>query len=118
MAIKVLINALGQQIISDVKQVENSETGEVLAYWLREPRICAYEAAEDQDGLSVRFASTCLVGVTGEYSVRADHIVSILDPREEVLEAYRANAFPTAEEAAEEATAAEVEVVTEEEAAE
>ena len=101
MTIKVLINTLGQHIIADVKQVENSETNEVLAYWLREPRLISYLANEDGEGLSIRFITTCLVGVTGEYSVRADHIVSILDVREDVLEAYRAQAFPTVEEAVE-----------------
>ena len=99
MSIKVLINTLGQHIIADVKQVENSETNEVIAYWLREPRLVSYQLGEDGEGVSIRFVTTCLVGVTGEYSVRADHIVSILDVREDVLEAYRANAFPTIEDA-------------------
>ena len=98
MSIKVLINAIGQQIIADVKQVENSETNEVIAYWLREPRLISY-APDENGGVSVRFGSTCTVGVTTEYSVRADHIVSILDAREDVLEAYRAAAFPTVEDA-------------------
>ena len=99
MAIKVLINALGQHQIADVKQVENTETGEVLAYWLREPRLISYVANADGNGVSINFVTTCAVGVTGEYSVRADHIVSILDAREDVLEAYRAAAFPTVEDA-------------------
>lgn len=109
MSIKVLINALGQHLIADVKQIENSDTGEVLAYWLREPRLCSYVPNEDKTGVSVRFVSTCTIAVTGEYSVRADHIVSILDPREEVLEAYRTQVFPTVEETV--AEAAQVEVV-------
>ena len=99
MSIKVLINALGEHIIADVKQVENSETGDVIAYWLREPRLISYQAGENGD-ISIRFITTCLAGVTGEYSVRADHIVSILDAREEVLIAYREQAFPTLEETA------------------
>ena len=111
MAIKVLINALGQHIISDVKQVENSETGEVLAYWLREPRLISYQGNTETNNIDIRFITTCLAGVTGEYSVRADHIVSIVDAREEVLEAYRAQAFPTVEEVQEEvAEVAQVEV--------
>ena len=98
MSIKVLINAIGQHLIADVKQVENSETNEVLAYWLREPRLISY-SSDEQGQLQVRFVSTCSVGVTTEYSVRADHIVSILDAREDVLESYRALAFPTVEDA-------------------
>lgn len=110
MSIKVLINAIGQHLIADVKQVENSETNEVLAYWLREPRLISY-SADENGGVQVRFVTTCHVGVTTEYSVRADHIVSILDAREDVLEAYRAAAFPTVEDA----VTAAVEVAEEEE---
>lgn len=120
MTIKILINALGEQTIAEVKQVENSETNEILAYWLREPRVIAYQPDEN-GGINIRFISTCLAGITGEYSVRAEHIVSILDPREEVLEAYRANAFPTVEETAvvaeQEGEVAPTEVVAEEETA-
>ena len=54
MSIKVLINAIGQHLIADVKQVENSETNEVLAYWLREPRLISY-SADDQGQLSDSF---------------------------------------------------------------
>jgi len=112
MAIKVLINALGQHIISDVKQVENSETGEVLAYWLREPRLISYQANTETNSVNINFITTCLAGVTGEYSVRADHIVSIIDAREEVLESYRSQVFPTLEETLEEAAeVAQVEIV-------
>ena len=100
MAIKVLINALGQHTIADVKQVENSDTGEVLAYWLREPRLISYQADQDAQNVSIKFITTCLAGVTGEYSVRADHIVSILDARTDVEEAYRTQAFPTLEDTA------------------
>lgn len=114
MSIKVLINAIGQQLIADVKQVENSETNEVIAYWLREPRLISYVPNEDQDGVSVRFGTTCAVAIATEYSVRADHIVSIIDPREAVLEEYRRIAFPTLEETVE----SDVVVETEEEAAE
>lgn len=108
MSIKVLINAIGQHMIADVKQVENTETNEVIAYWLREPRLISY-TADEQGQVSVRFVTTCTVAVTTEYSVSASHIVSILDPREDVLEAYRAAAFPTVDGA----TTAEVEVVEE-----
>ena len=114
MSIKVLITALGQQIIADVKQVENSETNELLAYWLREPRLISYVPNEAQDGVSVRFGSTCAVAVTTVSSARADHVVSILDHRESGLVEDRRRAFPTLEET----TESDVVVETEEEAAE
>ena len=34
MAVKVLVNALGQHILADTKQIENKETGDVVGYWL------------------------------------------------------------------------------------
>ena len=95
MSIKVLLTSIGQQIIADVKQVENTETGDIIAYWLREPRLVHYQTNEENGQIEVRFLSTCTVAVTTEYSVRADHIASILDPREDVLNSYRAQAFPT-----------------------
>ena len=104
MSIKVLINALGQHLIADVKQVEDADTNEVLAYWLREPRLISYVPNEDKTGVNVRFITTCAVAITGEYSVRAEHIVSILDPREAVLEEYRRQAFPNLDEVTETAT--------------
>ena len=114
MSIKVLITALGQHLIADVKQVENSETEEVIAYWLHEPRLISYTANEAKDGVNIRFITTCAVAVATDYSVRADHIVSILDPRDTVLEEYRRIAFPTLEEVTETADV----VVEAEEAAE
>jgi len=114
MSIKVLITAIGQHLIADVKQVENSETEEVIAYWLREPRLISYVPNETQDGVNIRFVTPCAVAVATEYSVRADHVVSILDPRDTVLEEYRRQAFPTLDEV----TESDVVVETEEEAAE
>lgn len=96
MAIKVLINAIGQQLIADVKQVENSDTNEVIAYWLREPRVLHFVANEEGPGVNVRFLDTCIAAVNTEYSVRADHIVSILDPKEEIEKSYSDLVFPDA----------------------
>ena len=42
MAIKVLINSIGQHIIADVKSVTNRETEELVAYWVTEPRRVVY----------------------------------------------------------------------------
>ena len=87
MATKVLVTAIGQQIIADVKQVENKETKDVIGYWLTNPRVVGYKVGEDEQ-VTVNFGSYCLVSNDTEFSVRADHIVSILEPRPEVLERY------------------------------
>ena len=110
MSIQVLVNALGQHLIADVKQVENTETGEILAYRLLEPRLVAYSADQETKAITVNFISTCAVAVTSEYDVRADHIVSILPPLPDVEEAYRAEAFPAP--VAAEAEEGEAEVAT------
>ena len=44
MAIKVLINELGQHLIADVSQVTNKETEELIAYWVKNARLVSYEA--------------------------------------------------------------------------
>ena len=108
MTVKILINNLGQHTIADVRQVSDKETEEILAYWVKEPRTISYRKAAEGEGVSVDFMSPCPVAVTTEYAVRADSIVSILDPVPQILEKYVeiVNAVP-AEAAAEEAPAAE-----------
>ncbi len=93
MATKILINQIGQQLIADVKQVENKETKDVVGYWLTEPRVINYDTTED-GSVSVNFGTYCLVSADTEFSVRAESIVTILDPREEVLERYTAMTTP------------------------
>ena len=87
MAIKVLVTQIGQQLLADVKQVENKETKEIVGYWLTNPRTVNYDTTEDGQ-VSVNFGTYCLVSNETEFSVRAEHIVAILEPREEVLERY------------------------------
>ena len=87
MAIKVLVTAIGQQIVADVKQVENKETKEVVGYWLTNPRVVTYQT-DDEGNVGVNFGSYCLVSNEVEFSVRAEHIVTILEPRPEVVERY------------------------------
>ena len=93
MAIKVLVTQLGQQLLAEVKQVENKETKEIVGYWLTDPRTVNYDQAEDGQ-VSVNFGTYCLVSNETEFSVRAEHIVAILEPREEVLERYSAIVAP------------------------
>ena len=39
MSIKVLVTAVGQHVIADIKQIENKDTEEVVGYWLENPRV-------------------------------------------------------------------------------
>ena len=93
MAVKVLVNSIGQHIISDVKQVENTDTKEVLAYWVKEPRIATYVTTEEGN-LSLRFAPYCLISNESEFSIRAEHIVSILEPTEAVVKSWEGAVYP------------------------
>ena len=93
MALKLLVNALGQHLLADVKQVENSDTNEVIAYWVKEPRAISYQN-NGEGGTSINFIHPCPIAVEQEYSVRADHIVSILTPTEQVAEAYTNLVYP------------------------
>ncbi len=93
MAVKILVTAIGQQIVADVKQIENKETNEIVGYWLAQPRVVQYTQDEDEN-IGVNFVSYCLVSDESEFSIRADHIVSILDPRPSVLEGYNKLVFP------------------------
>ena len=88
MAVKILVNNLGQHTIADVQQVSNKETEELIAYWVKEPRIISYRQAEEGPGLAIDMSSPCPVGVTTEYAIRADFVVSILDPIAEIEAKY------------------------------
>ena len=92
MTVKILMTAVGQHLIADVKSVTNRDTEELLAYWLTEPRMITYMQAED--GTAVRLSSPCPVAITTEYSVAKDHIASILDPTEAILEHYNKEVNP------------------------
>ena len=88
MTVKVLVTAIGQQIVTTAKQIENKETGDLVGYWLSNPRVVGYTPNEDDNGLSVNFAPYCLVSDESEFSIRSEHIVAILEPRLDVVEAY------------------------------
>ena len=88
MTVKILVNSLGQHTIADVRQVSNKETEEIVAYWVKEPRNIVYRQAEDGNGIAIDFSPTCPVAVTTEYAIRADFVVSILDPIAEVEQKY------------------------------
>ena len=89
MTVKVLVTQLGQQIVSEAKQIENKESGDLVGYWLENPRVVNYSRGEGEDqGLQVNFGPYCLVSDEAAFSVRSEHIVAILEPRADVLEAY------------------------------
>ena len=90
MAVKVLVNAIGQHIVAEVKQVENKETGDLVAYWLENPRLVSYVARpqEEGGGVTVNFGNVCPLSDEQAFSVRSEHIVSILEPRDDVVSSY------------------------------
>ena len=88
MTVKVLVTTIGQQIIADIKQVENKDTKEVIAYWLKDPRTISYSVDEEQQ-INVAFGQFCVVSSDTEFSFRADAVASILEPRPEVVERYQ-----------------------------
>jgi hypothetical protein len=101
MAVKVLVNAVGQHIVAEVKQVENKETGELVAYWLENPRLVNYSVRSEEEGggLSVNFGTMCPLSDEQAYSVRSEHIVSILEPRDDVAASYNDIVAPAQAEA-------------------
>ena len=88
MTVKLLVTALGQQIVSEAKQIENKETGDLVGYWLENPRVVGYTQNEEQGGLSVSFGPYCMISDEASFSIRSEHVVAILEPRADVVEAY------------------------------
>lgn len=101
MAVKILVTNIGQQIVSDVQQVENKETKEVVGYWLNTPRVVQYNQ-DEQGQISVNFGKYCLLSDESSFSVRADHIVAILEPRNDVKERYEEITAPVGTEVSDE----------------
>lgn len=88
MAVKLLVSQIGQHIIADVKQVENKETKEIIAYWVKNPRVVGYQIDDETQNIGVSFGPYCIVSDEAEFSIRANYIVSILEPRSDVVERY------------------------------
>lgn len=97
MTVKVLVTGIGQQIIAEAKQIENKETNDIVGYWLAQPRLIQYTQGEDGN-LGVNFGAYCLVSDEAEFSLRADHVVAILEPRSDVVEAWTKIVYPEGEE--------------------
>ena len=89
MSVKVIVTAIGQHVIADIKQIENKDTNEVVGYWLSNPRVVAYQRnGEDNSNVSIGFVNYCLVSDEQEFSLKADHVVAILEPRDDVATKY------------------------------
>ena len=97
MAVKVLVTAQGQHIVSEVKQIENTDSKELVGYWLENPRAAVYGRTEEGQ-LTVNFGTLCPLSNEQNFSVRADHVVSILEPTEEVVKSYNELVFPPSDE--------------------
>ena len=109
MTVKVLVTALGQQIVAGVKQIENKETNEIVGYWLSNPRLVAY--TKDEEGnIGINFQPYCLISDEAEFSLRAEHVVAILEPRDSVSEGYTNLVFPPQDEALQDALEQDQEV--------
>ena len=87
MAVKVLVNTLGQHIVADTKQVENKETKELIAYWVKNPRMAAY-SRDEEGAIAVGFSPYCVLSDEQEFTLRVESVVAILEPREDVVTEY------------------------------
>ena len=99
MAVKVLVTALGQHIVADAKQVENKETEELIGYWMDHPRLVSYAPSEDENekGIAIQYLPYCILSDEQSFTIKADHIVAILEPRDDVASRYREIVTPDVE---------------------
>ena len=99
MAVKVLVTALGQHIIADAKQVENKETEDLIGYWLDRPRLVSYAPSEDENekGIAIQYLPYCILSDEQSFTIKADHIVAILEPRDDVATRYKEIVTPNEE---------------------
>ena len=106
MAVKVLVTAIGQHIIADAKQVENKDTEELIGYWLDRPRIVSYAPTDDDDtkGIAIQYLPYCILSDEQSFTIKADHVVAILEPRDDVASRYREIVTPAEETATMELT--------------
>ena len=92
--VKILVTANGQQIIAGVKVVENQETQERVAYWVQEPRVIIYRKNDEEGKTNISLVPYCFASDENEFSISEHHVVAILEPRNDIEEAYRAQAYP------------------------
>lgn len=88
MAIKVIITPIGQQVIADVKQIENKDTNQVVGYLLSNPRVVSYQRGANEGEVAVNFTPYCLLSDDTEVTVRPETALSIVTPRQDVIDNY------------------------------
>lgn len=104
MTVKVLVTALGQHVIADAKQVENKETQELVGYWLDKPRLVGYNRDDESGDIGIQYLPYCLISDEQSFTIRADHVVAILEPRDDVASRYDEIVNPPEEETTVEVT--------------
>ena len=93
MAVKVLVNQIGQHIIADTKQVTRKDTEELVSYWVENPRVVLYGQNDESGQITVNFVNYCLVSDETQFSISSSSIVAILEPRVDVLNSYNKKVF-------------------------
>ena len=88
MSIKVIVTDIGQHVIAEIKQIENKETNDIVGYWLENPRVVAYSRTGEGDQVNIGFVNYCLISDEQAFSLKADHVVAILEPRADVAGKY------------------------------
>ena len=120
MSVKILITALGLELISDLKMVQekvdvNGEEKLIdRAYWLTNARAVVYSTNED-GAVVANFRRYCELATDASFELPLGHVVSILEPNEVALQAYEKEIASVEVSATEEeeVTEAPVEVVGE-----
>ena len=111
MAIKVIITPLGQQVIGEVKQIENKDTKQIVGYLLENPRLVSYQKGESEGEVAVNFAPYCLLSDDADVTIRPEFATSIVTPRQDVIDNYSSVVLRETPLEVPEETPAQVEVV-------
>ena len=90
--IKVLVNSIGQHILAETKQVTKKDDDTIVAYWVGNPHIVAYNRNEDGN-ITINFTHYCLLSDENEFTIKESDIVAILEPREDVLNSYKTKVY-------------------------
>ena len=88
MAIKVIITPVGQQVIAEVKQIENKDTNQIVGYLLENPRVVSYRQGDNEGEVAVNFSPYCLLSDDVEVTIRPEIASCIVTPRQDVIENY------------------------------
>lgn len=87
MAVKIHIGIAGNQYIAETKQVENKETGEVVAYFAENPLSINY-VQNDNGTVGLNFSAFCLASDDTTVTINKDAILALVDPTTALYDAY------------------------------